>query len=321
MPQRNAPTPTRLSPGCWTGKSGGIRCNVTADSCMCSRGCSSSWSCQPSQQCQHVGAFAAASSYTPLAATSLPPRVAFTLFLTFNRSFVRGKYAKKPYMAYNREVKRVKWFLNSSLRVGTRVPIHVIVGPERFPDREAEIMRLGAKITPIPAWVPPPAFASSHHRLSFCKISALALTQFDKIFVFDNDMALVHNVDDLVFAPAPSAVWHTTVAKFQFKAKETCAVTTGLIGLVPSQREFARAVAYLASMPEKTSYDGGDQEFWRGFHRSPPWYELPLRYQAHQMLRMPPSEWARVHVLHAIAGLRGTSMLPRELRSYINYYT
>ena len=182
-------------------------------------------------------------------------------------------------------------------------------------------MRLGASITPAPAFVQPPAFASAHHRLSFGKVSALALTQFDKVFVLDNDMALVHNVDDLAFAPTPSAVWHTSVGKFQFKAKETCAVTTGLLGIAPSRREFDRAVAHLATMPSQSTYDGGDQEFWRGFYRNPPWFELPLRYQAHQALRMPLAEWNRVRALHAIYGLRSVSQLPKVLRPYINYYT
>ena len=265
------------------------------------------------------------SSLLLLPLPALPPRVAFALFLTFNRSLVRDKYLKKPFMAYNREVKRIKWLLNSARRVGTRLPVHVIVGPERNvdtrADREAELAALGGIITPAPGFVPTPPFAAAHHRLSFGKVSALALTQFDKVFVLDNDMALVHNMDDLAFAPTPSAVWHSSVAKFQFKAKETCAVTTGLIGVSPSIHEWRRALAHLTAMPAKGSYDGGDQEFWREFYRDPPWYELPLRYQAHQVLKMPHAEWTRVRAIHNIYGLRSASLLPKDLRPYINYYT
>ena len=200
----------------------------------------------------------------------------------------------------------------------TRLPIHVVVGPTRYLDREAELTALGAKITVGP-FVRPPAFAASHHQLSFGKVGALALTQFDKVLVLDNDMALVHNIDDLAFAPTPSAVWHTSVAQFQYKARETCAVTTGLIGLSPSTAEFARAEQMLERMPTKSSYDGGDQEFWRAFYA--PWFELPLRYQAHQVLNMPRHEWAKVRAIHGIYGLRSQSRLPRELRPFINYYT
>ena len=322
-------------PGCWLGKHGAMRCNVTANGCICSRGCTSSWKCVPSPLCDagigdSIGNMdhsnwhsSGSSSSSALQAasteTSLPPRVAILLFLTFNHSLVRDKYKKKPYMAYNREVKRIKWFLQSASRVKTRLPIHVIVGPERYADREEELRALGAHITAQNAYVPPPAFASSHHRLSFSKVGALKLTQFDKVFVFDNDIALVHNVDDLAFAPTPAAVWHTAVAQFQFKAHETCAVTTGLLGLSPSTSEFERAMKVLADMPTRASYDGGDQEFWRIFYK--PWKELPLRYQAHQALRMPLREWRQVASLHGISGLRSVSQLPTELRPYINYYT
>ena len=179
-------------------------------------------------------------------------------------------------------------------------------------------MQLGAKIAVGPV-VRPPAFASPHHRLSFGKVGALALTQFDKVFVMDNDMALVHNIDDLAFAPTPSAVWHSSVAQFQYKARETCAVTTGLIGLSPSASEYERATRVLAAMPAKGTYDGGDQEFWRGFYA--PWYELPARYQAHQALDMPRQEWMQIRALHGIYGLRAYSHLPSDLRPFINYYT
>lgn len=66
-------------------------------------------------------------------------------------------------------------------------------------------------------FVIPPVWANRYHRLTFGKIGALALTQFDKVFVFDNDMALAHNVDHLAFAQTPSAVWHTSMARWQVR--------------------------------------------------------------------------------------------------------
>lgn len=321
---------------CLRGKHGHVRCNVTANGCMCSRGCASSWMCKASSLCDPLtGPLANPDSSTVLQLDSpeaadaflkkafppkpLPPRVTLALFLTFNSSLVRDKYRKIPYKAYNRELKRIKWFLASAARVQTKLPIHVIVGPERYPQREAELVALGATIS-VGVFVQPPAFAaSSHHRLSFGKVGALALTQFDKVFVLDNDMALVHNIDDLAFAPTPSAVWHSSVAQFQYKARETCAVTTGLIGLTPSLSEYERATRVLASMPSRSTYDGGDQEFWRGFYS--PWFELPVRYQAHQALLMPKHEWMQVRAIHGIYGLRSVSKLPKELRGFINYYT
>ena len=50
------------------------------------------------------------------------------------------------------------------------------------------------------------------------------------------------------------------------------------------------------------------------------WYELPLRYQAHQAIRMNESDWHEVSVLHAISGLRGKSLLPASMRRHITYF-
>ena len=68
-------------------------------------------------------------------------------------------------------------------------------------------------------------------------------------------------------------------------------------------------------MPSHSTYDGGDQEFWRKFYA--PWNELPARYQAHQALRMAYADWMQVRALHAIYGLRSQSRLPAVLRPLI----
>ena len=246
----------------------------------------------------------------------LPPRVALLLFLSFNSSLVRPKYLGRPHAAYEREHLRISWFLNSARRVGTRLPIHVVVGPERFPSKEKKLVDLGAHILPgVP--IPPPRWASSQHLLTFGKIGALALTQFDKVFVLDNDMALMFNIDELAFAPVPAAVWQSAVGPFQFKMKENCAVTTGLLGLAPSAAEFSRALNVLQHEAAVKRYDGGDQQFWRLFYT---WHELPVRYQAHQQLDMSKEDWLQVRVLHSISGLRNKNLMPPELRPFIKYY-
>ena len=147
-------------------------CTTTPHECMCSvGGCASQWRCRPSRLCFER---------PPVTMTGeLPPRVALLLFLNFNRSLVRNKYAKRPHAAYAREHSRISWFLRSAKRVGTRLPIHVVVGPERDEKKEATLVALGAHITPgVP--VAPPAWSHKFHRLTFAKIGALALTQFDK---------------------------------------------------------------------------------------------------------------------------------------------
>lgn len=291
-------------------------CNASASECLCSAGCGSSWSCRPSSLCDApMDPAAPVRLPEALLAAAAPPRVAILLFLAFNRSLVRNKYAHRPHAAYDRELVRILWFVQSARRANTTLPIHVVVGPERDAAKERVLLRHGVHLTVGPRVVPPP-WAGRYHRLSFSKIGALALTQFDKVFVFDNDMAIVHNVDHLARAETPSAVWHPAVAKWQWRHNESCAVTTGLLGLTPSRAEFDRAMRRLHSMGDRSVYDGGDQEFWRTFYT---WYELPNRYQAHQALNMPYSEWRQVRVLHAISGLRDVSRIPRDMRHLYTY--
>jgi hypothetical protein len=128
---------------------------------------------------------------------------------------------------------------------------------------------------------------------------------------------LVQNVDQLAHAQTPSAVWHTALAKWQWRHNESCAVTTGLLGLTPSRSEYERALNYLGQMGSKSTYDGGDQEFWRKFYT---WFELPLRYHAHQTLNMPYADWHQMRVLHSISGLREVNRIPKDMRKYIKYF-
>ena len=123
-------------------------------------------------------------------------------------------------------------------------------------------------------------------------------------------------------AETPSAVWHTSMAKWQWRHNESCAVTTGLLGLTPSASEFSRAITHLRGMngggAERSSYDGGDQEFWRKFYD--PWYELPLRYQAHQALNMPYDDWHRIRVIHSVSSLREVNRIPKDMRHHYKYF-
>ena len=94
-------------------------------------------------------------------------------------------------------------------------------------------------------------------------------------------------------------------------------MTTGLLGLTPNLTDFARAKAQLYSMGNKSTYDGGDQEFWREFYT---WHELPLRYQAHQALNMPYAEWHQIRVLHSISNLREVNRIPKDMRHIYKYF-
>lgn len=169
-------------------------CNLSAHGCICSEGCGSSWACRPSSLCSQpvpAGVDDPTNTSSSISRSSssggggidpqpLPPRVAMLLFLAFNHSLVRGKFSHKPQDAYNREYSRIRWFVQSAKRVKTRLPIHVIVGPERNLEKEMSLKKLGVHIT-VGHPVEPPKWANKYHRLTFNKIGALALTQFDKV--------------------------------------------------------------------------------------------------------------------------------------------
>ena len=65
-------------------------------------------------------------------------------------------------------------------------------------------------------------------------------------------------------------------------------------------------------------YDGSDQEFWRSFYR--PTYELPLRYHAHQNLKMSNAEWRKIRVIHTISGFRRRDRAPPFVRKAMRYF-
>ena len=234
-------------------------CKLEADGCMCSRGCQSTYACSPSALC----------SRTEVRASDATLKVPIVLFLQFNESLVRHKYAANPAIAYRREFNRILWFVESARRVQTRMPLYVAVGGRRNHSAEAHLQRLGVGIVSLP-FVAPPLWSSLFHHFSFSRIAALALTQFEKVVVMDNDMVLLGNIDELAeHAEAPGMVWHTATV---LAKKERSAVTGGLFVLKPDAAEYARALHHLYHelnrRPRGTGvglnagrrcYDGSDQ--------------------------------------------------------------
>ena len=147
-------------------------CTLEADGCMCSRGCQSTYACSPSALCSRPDARPSGAAL----------KVPIVLFLQFNESLVRHKYATHPTTAYRREFNRILWFVESARRVQTRMPLYVAVGGRRNHSAEAHLQRLGVGIVSLP-FVAPPSWSSLFHHFSFSRIAALSLTQFEKVRV------------------------------------------------------------------------------------------------------------------------------------------
>ena len=227
-------------------------CVARLDGCLCTQGCPTSWrGCRPSALCSPTGQ-----------RTRLPPalpeptgRVAILVYLAFKRAHTRRIFRVLPSgaeKAYRRELRRIRCFIASAKLVKTRLPIYVAVSGERnvAADGEALLRADGVGILEAP-FIDPPQWASTYHKFSFNRISALSFTQFDKVIVMDNDVSLLRNVDELASAPTPGLVWHSACS-FQLRLGERCGVTGGLFVLRPSAVEFARARTHLQAMYQRS---------------------------------------------------------------------
>lgn len=167
-----------------------------------------------------------------------------------------------------------------------------------------------------------PLWASRWHRQSFFKISALSLTQFKKVIVVDNDMAMLRPVNELLFVPPPAAVFHTTIGPLQKRTR--CSVTTGLLVLQPSEESFVFAKRLLKLMNyTKERYDGGDEEFWLEYFTRRGEYlnEIPWKFHAHRLLNMQPDQWYEVKLLHVISALSGRGFtIPKNATAHVEKY-
>ena len=253
---------------------------------------------------------------------TLQTEITFLLSLSFNSSLVRNAFKHNPLKARAREVNRAVWFAKTCKRSGNTIPIHALISGE-LPTKmetkrlsEANISMLKTQPLDSPVW------ASRWHRQSFFKISALSLTQFKKVIVVDNDMAMLRPVNELLFVPPPAAVFHTTIGPLQKRTR--CSVTTGLLVLQPSEESFVFAKRLLKLMNyTKERYDGSDEEFWLEYFTRRGEYlnEIPWKFHAHRLLNMQPDQWYEVKLLHVISALSGRGFtIPKNATAHVEKY-
>ena len=127
-------------------------------SCMCSSGllqsdsslriCKASRAlCEPASPSQLTRADTGAASVS---------RSAILLFLVFQKKFVRSSFLGRESEAYDREYQRARLLLLSLRGVQTKLPVVLVVGGDRNPQREAELVSLGARLLELERPLPPP---------------------------------------------------------------------------------------------------------------------------------------------------------------------
>ena len=223
-------------------------------------------------------------------------KVAILLFIDMQRQNMRfpvGSCVACLRRGYGKAVRELVRILISLRAVGTKVPIHILASGERYPDVEA---KLAARfdVTFLTATAPPmvvPEWASKWARGSFAKLRALALTQYDKLLVLDNDDVVLRNVDHLLAPSTP-----TPAAVFGWKCYPRRELRAATLVLTPSTADFERATRLL-NEPSTAVYDDlGEQSVWRRLY--PLVHELPVRYAAMRTADLPGPEWKKVAIVH-----------------------
>ncbi len=272
--------------------------------CLCAAGCTSPrWGCTPSNLCTNTSV-----------ATIGTVRVAIVTSLVFHPNFVRNSFKRNATAAYIREYRRILHLIASLRAIDTRLPIVVMVGGERRSDMEAKLSSHGVRVRAVD-FVRPPRWASKWHRLSFQKIAALELTEYERVVVLDNDMTAFKNFDAVVQVPAPAAVFHPA------RSSTESGIVSGFMILEPSDAGVKDAHAHLQLRLNYSAarFDGGDEEFWSSFYRT--WYEVPIEFHARFRMGFPNDRWDQVKLFHAISNFASDSAsLPRKMRKKVRYY-
>ena len=280
-------------------------CSIRSEAdCLCSSGCTSPlWGCKPSHLCD-----------ASVVERGDGRRTAIVVSLVFDSRFVRNRFRANATAAYLREYRRAQHMISSLRTVNTSLPIVVMVGGERRPELETQLAaKSNVRIRNV-TFVRPPRWASRWHRLSFEKLAALELVEYERVIVLDNDMVALRNFDVLATVPGPAAVFHPdSKAPGGF-------VVSGLLLLEPSRSEHERARRHLDGMNyTSAAFDGGDEEFWSSFY--PTWWEVPIEFHARFRMNFPAERWSRVRLFHAISNFAGdTRSLPSAMRNKLRYF-
>lgn len=235
----------------------------------------------------------------------------FLIVYNFQREHVRYWYRADPFRSYLNSMRLISRLIISLRRVGTQLPIHLLMSGERHAGFEQQLVeRLGVGVLSTGIRIPVPRWSNPFHRGSFAKLAVLSLIQFRRVVVLDSDAVVLQNVDFLAGVPAPAFVYRFKCYGPKHKIWE---MNSGMMVLRPDIAQHHRMV-HLMNVSGATIDDGhggnitlkqlaigsdlGDQSVWRSFFTSV--YELPVALNTFKKTRFlnNASDWANVAILH-----------------------
>eukprot|EP00966_Prymnesium_polylepis_P212812 4928748-Prymnesium_polylepis.1 len=218
---------------------------------------------------------------------------AIVIVYAYKPDRVRSLYQQAPLGQYLKDMMLIVRLVLSLRRVGTTLPIHLLLAGERREKFERILRELGVQVSDSP-YIRPAPWANSFHAGSFAKLHALALGQFDRVLVLDLDCVVLRNIDHMAAWPTPSFRYQTV------ESGRECLweLQSGVLLIRPDAHEHARAMRMTAPRSSPLAGDRGDQSVWRALYANSTVHELPTAYNAFKYELDDAREWESVFVLH-----------------------
>ena len=157
---------------------------------------------------------------------------------------------------------------HSLIQTGTEFPLVVMVTPEVPAPARQRLLAHGfiiRDIAPIANPRPDRELLYPRFALTYSKLRAFDLTEYDKIVLLDADTVVLRNVDELFERPAIAAA-----SDFFMPDR----FNSGVMVIKPDHELFAKLLGALAEAP---TYDGGDQGFLNSYW--PDWWSMPVEHR------------------------------------------
>ena len=302
-------------------------------------------SCEPTAACYEISSMGQGAPENAIDTEEVS--IVITYHHNSSSWFVKHWYMADPFRSYLNSMRLLFRLVLSLRRVGTRLPVHLLLSGERHPPLERWLVQHGVQLLewegpdysqfdyrgsrerqkpPSPGRLRLPLWANRHHRGTFTKLQTLSLFQFRKVVVLDTDMVALHNIDHLAQAPTPglSFRWDCRHREaHELRPTRAWELNSGVMVLRPSRAQFLRMLALVNNESSVAQLgiasDPSDQSIWR--HFLPHVFELPQIYNAQKQANFSTWGWDQVLLLHDIDVHRGLRLPSSQVEVTIRNLT